>query len=296
MIRRRPTVCMYGVFQVLTDAVRRFEQPEYTGENRCLPCTVLNSAIVVILVVLVAIFSITGAAILLAVGVATILFRGYFVPGTPTLVGYLPDAIHDVINPKHGTAHTGGTDDADVADGTRVANGTDRTSIDIETALESAGIVVNCPDIDDLRLTDQYHAAWQSRIDELQTERTQRDRLANSLSISPDEVTFEETEDGWFVLVDDSRVGGWGSKAAFLADLAGNELLESRLPDWNEFSPQDRTHVLATLRSFLDTCPTCGGDIVPNEAVVRSCCRNDLTSVTTTCTECDSVLFEGTLS
>lgn len=83
---------MSGAIQVVTDTDRPFGQPEYTGENRCLACTVLNSAILALLVVLVAIFTIAGAAMLLVVGVTTILFRVYFVPGIPTLVRYLPDA------------------------------------------------------------------------------------------------------------------------------------------------------------------------------------------------------------
>lgn len=285
---------MSGVIRVVADTVRRFEQPEYTGENRCLPCTVLNSAIVAFLVVLVAIFSIAGATILLVVGVATIQLRGYFIPGTPTLVRYLPDAIHDVLSPKHGTAGAVETANTNTGNGTGSTDSKLETSIDIERALESAGIVVDCPDVNDLRLTDRYHTAWQARMDELRTERAQRDRLARSLSVSPEEITFEETEDGLFTLIDGSRAGRWESKAAFLADLAGNELLESRLQNWDDLSPRDRTHVLATLKSFLETCPTCGGDVVPDETVVKSCCRNDITSVTTACVECSAVLFKGT--
>lgn len=106
-------------------------------------------------------------------------------------------------------------------------------------ALESAGTVVDCPAANDLRLTDRYHTAWQARMDKPGTARARRDRLARSLSISSEEITFEEAEDGLFAFIDGSRAGGWESKAAFLADLAGNESLESRFQHWNDLSPRD---------------------------------------------------------
>ena len=78
-------------------AVRR---PEYTGERRCWPCTVLNSTILAVVCGLLAVthrrVSALGVGV---VGTAAIVLRGYVVPYTPRfaprLVGWLPiDPFH----------------------------------------------------------------------------------------------------------------------------------------------------------------------------------------------------------
>jgi len=74
--------------------VERLGRPEYTGENRCLPCTVLNAAIAVGAAALLSRRSrpAGGAALLAALGL--IYLRGYLVPGTPTLTRrYLPESV-----------------------------------------------------------------------------------------------------------------------------------------------------------------------------------------------------------
>jgi len=271
---------MSSTRQTLMGVFQRFKQPEYTGDNRCLPCTVLNTAIAIVLSVAIALVSVPAAVLVFVACVAVITFRGYLVPGTPTLVQYLPDRVHDAI----GSEHTRDTGDAEV-------------SLDVEQALTSAGIVRECVDVDDLCLTDAYREAFHERIDRLQDERLQRERLAASLSVPPDEVRFEEQEGRFDVFVDGVRAGGWRSRAAFLADLASEHLLSSWLErDWEDVSAQDRTELLVALRTFVETCPDCGGDVVPDEDVVRSCCRDDIVSVTTTCVDCGAVVFKGTES
>jgi hypothetical protein len=69
-------------------------QPEYTGENRCLPCTALNLAVAVGVAVVVGRRRRAVAGAWLAVAVALIALRGYLVPGTPELTKrYLPDRV-----------------------------------------------------------------------------------------------------------------------------------------------------------------------------------------------------------
>lgn len=73
----------------------RLRHPEYTGENRCIPCTLVNAGIALVAAGIVGWFNpIVGAAIL-ATAAIVIYFRGYLVPGTPTLTErYLPEAVH----------------------------------------------------------------------------------------------------------------------------------------------------------------------------------------------------------
>lgn len=68
--------------------------PEYTGENRCMPCAIVNIGFSIVLSSLIALFSpLFGIGTLLFCA-ATIYFRGYLVPGTPMLTKrYLPDRV-----------------------------------------------------------------------------------------------------------------------------------------------------------------------------------------------------------
>ena len=70
----------------------RVRQPEYTGENRCVPCTVANLAIAAVLTAGLAFASVPGAAVFAVFAVGSIWLRGYLVPKTPELTKrYFPD-------------------------------------------------------------------------------------------------------------------------------------------------------------------------------------------------------------
>lgn len=256
--------------------ISRLRRPEYTGENRCLPCTVLNVAIAAGSAVVVGLVApLLGVGVFLA-AVVVIWFRGYLLPGTPALTArYLPERVQRAFGHK-----------------TTVA--TEPIDLDVERALIDARVVTACADTDDLCLTETYRTALQDEHRQLHSETAQRDRLAASLSVSAGALAFDDAENGWFVSVDGARIGGWDSKAAFLADLANQALLAASLPEWETLSPAIRTQLLAALRSFVETCPDCGGRVVPAETVVESCCQSDVISTTTTCVDCAAVVFTGT--
>ncbi|PSQ13074.1 hypothetical protein BRC93_00265 [Halobacteriales archaeon QS_5_70_15] len=70
----------------LSQLTGRFRREEYTGSNRCLPCTVVNIGIAAVgaVVVWVSLSPWAGAVALVGSGLV-IYFRGYLVPGTPEL-------------------------------------------------------------------------------------------------------------------------------------------------------------------------------------------------------------------
>ncbi|WP_226011501.1 hypothetical protein [Halomicrobium salinisoli] len=73
------------------DVLDALEQPEYTGENRCLPCTVVNLVIAAAIAVALGRRSRAKGALAFAASAVLIYLRGYLVPGTPTLTKrYLP--------------------------------------------------------------------------------------------------------------------------------------------------------------------------------------------------------------
>lgn len=276
MLVQNRCVGMNDIRQRVDSILGTVRQPAYTGENRCLPCTVLNTGIAVAIAVSVALFSVPVAIAVFVCCLTVIGLRGYLVPGTPTLVQYLPDRIHNAIGPTHELEESV------------------ETSLDVETTLKTAGIITDCPEVDDLCLTDSYREEWRRKMDSLQDERTQRERLARSIGVTPEDITFEEKDTGWLVSVEEIRAGRWQSEAAFIADLASEDLLDDYLEHWETRPANDRTTLLVALRSFIERCPTCGGSVVPDEDVVKSCCREDIVSVTTTCQGCGSVLFKGT--
>ena len=76
-----PRYMMMGLKQLSVGRLR-LRQPEYTGRNRCVPCTIVNLLIAVIITGGVAVVSIPLGGALFVVSLGAIYFRGYLVPGT----------------------------------------------------------------------------------------------------------------------------------------------------------------------------------------------------------------------
>lgn len=74
--------------------LERFRKPEYTGTNRCVPCTVVNAAIAVAITLAAALLGPVTALVVFVGSFASIYLRGYLVPGTPELTErYLPGRV-----------------------------------------------------------------------------------------------------------------------------------------------------------------------------------------------------------
>jgi hypothetical protein len=77
-----------------TDFLDRLEQPAYTGENRCAPCTLVNLAIAVVLAILAGRRNRALGLLVFLGGAGLVYLRGYLVPGTPELTKrYLPESV-----------------------------------------------------------------------------------------------------------------------------------------------------------------------------------------------------------
>lgn len=72
------------------DSLRR---PEHTGENRCLPCTAVNVALVVVVGLAVSVLSPVAGLVVLVGGALSVYLRGYVVPGTPSFAPQLVGAV-----------------------------------------------------------------------------------------------------------------------------------------------------------------------------------------------------------
>jgi hypothetical protein len=265
--------------------VERVRQPEYTGANRCLPCTATNLVIAVVLSGVLGYAAIAGGlgaavgagigGIVFVLSVAAIYVRGYLVPGTPELTKqYFPEWL---------LALFGKADDRETFE-------TDE-NVDVEAILYEAAILEEKPH-GDLGLTESFEQEWYDQMEAERDEETSRQALADIIGVDAAGLEFQEFRDSAFVaLYDDRRVGRWESRAAFLADAAAGHVLPDYYDDWDEASPAARGQILAGLRLFIEECPDCGGDVRFGQEIVESCCRS-YPVIAVTCEACNARIFE----
>lgn len=261
----------------LLAAVRR---PEYTGSNRCVPCTGVNLALAALLSSAVAILSAPVAVGVAGLSLASIWLRGYLVPGTPTLTKrYLPDRILAWFDTAHSPSAGFGVTPPDAE------FGPDAESFDPAAFLLRAGVLTD--DGADVRLTPAFETALAERaltITDLDA------AAARMLDVEPSRVHTTQVGDAWRVLLDDRHAGNWESRAAFVADLAAYDLL-SEATVWDDVPDDARGTVLTSVRACLETCPVCTGSITLDTTLVTSCCREHEV-VAATCDDCGARLFE----
>lgn len=304
----------------------RIRKPEYTGSNRCMPCTIVNVVLAAVFGLGLAVVSAPLGLVVFAAGLSFIYLRGYLVPGTPTLTKrYLPDRLLALFDkdPHPRSSPVGpSTSDPTSTSPSDPELGEDGTSIgDPERLLRSLDAVEPCENVDDLCLTDAFESAWYARMspedgpdekavarlldasEEAVTIHREGDGEAEdgngagtgrvSVSLSPDPDSNPKTHSG------STSTGGprgegwreWPSIGALAADVAAAEELESRSSEWRTLSVDHRLGILSALRMFLERCPRCDAPIVPGSETVESCCRSwEVLAVT--CDECGERYLE----
>jgi hypothetical protein len=272
---------MDGVLSYVT----RYKNPEYTGENRCVQCTVVNVGIVAVVSAVAAAYMLLSgwgelaAPVVVgfaAVSTASIYFKGYLVPGTPTLTRrYMPQRLLAAFGKTESSEPGPAPDD-----------------IDIEQLFVSNGILQPCQDGADLCLTEEFARRWREEIEAIREVEIDRDRLLGLLGLSADDVRFEEYPTAFRMRVDGRSIGKWESQEAFYADAAAAELLEDRLPKWPRLDAVQRGELLNGLRLFLTRCPGCDAPLSLDMDRVESCC-NSREVLALSCEECGARVFES---
>ena len=259
-----------------TGFVDRFKKPEYIGENRCTPCTIVNVVVAVVGSGIVSFFLTPFVGVLaFVVSLAAIYFRGYLVPGTPTLTKrYFPDRV---------LARFDKLDD-------EVPESSEEER-DPEDVLAGANAVEPCEEVDDLCLADSFRDSWYDHMQSIREGATEKTDLSAVLDVEEEKLSFDEHDEALVAEYDGGRLGQWESRAALVADLAAAKVLEDRYDDWNALTVTNQSRVLSGLRIFLDSCPDCGGDIAMEQETVESCCRT-MDVVAVSCSECDSRILE----
>ncbi|ELZ59956.1 MULTISPECIES: hypothetical protein [Halorubrum] len=303
----------------------RIREPEYTGENRCVPCTVLNVALAAALTVASAAFGPVAAAAVLVASLGSIYYRGYLVPGTPELTKrYLPDRVLRLFGkapegPRDGWEEAGRSGEvtvttfeadqsadgvtevdagsaAEVSDGSadeaedRSAEQTEESPADDEPEFETVerirdqrenavdptellldiGVVEPTEDGADLVFEEEFADAVESRVSSLERADVRAETLAEMFGVSPDDVAFEDREYPAVTVL--RRVRKWPGDGAYLADVAAHLALVERTDRWLDVPAEQRLSILQSLRSFLSSCPVCGGEVAATADTVESCC------------------------
>jgi hypothetical protein len=249
----------------------RLRQPEYTGENRCLPCTATNTVIALVLSVGVGLVVPPAGVAVFGVSLAAIWLRGYLVPGTPELTKrYFPDWLLDLFGkaPEPGSA---------IAE----------TDLNPEETLLELGAIE--PHEDDLRANPAFAERWDAEIESVRAD--EEARVAALLGLEEASVSLTERGNAYVIEEDDVEVARWPSRAALLADLAAIPILRERASDWDDLGRVEQGQLLAGLRVFLDSCPDCDGPLSFGQETVESCCRT-AEVITYDCDDCGARVME----
>lgn len=245
--------------------VSRYRRPEYTGENRCTPCTVVNVCLAAALALALSAFTpLVGAAAFLA-SLATIYLRGYLVPGTPELTErYLPASVLALFGKE-------------AVEPTVRADATDREAG--AALLRDAGVLTGEGAATDLG--DEFRTAWRDRLAEWEGGDPGADDVARLF----DADDVDRKGDLSFV-VDGNAMVRWASRGALIADVAAAAELRARIGGWDTLDRPAKQDVLTALRLFVDECPACGGRVETRELTDDPCCQPEYTAYDAVCGNC----------
>lgn len=275
--------------------IRRLRRPDYTGANRCMPCTVVNAVIAAVLAVGAGLVWLPAGAFVLALSAGVIYFRGYLVPGTPTLTQrYFPEWLLRAF----GKTPTDARSTVSTAAGGSTSreadrSGTGREDADIEELMLSEGVIEECAEEDDLCLAPRFEDVWWRRIRQF---RDDRDRAIDLLAavLDTDSATLTVADDDQFVVKSDGNaVARWTSEATFYADLAAKTTLEEWFHDWERLSDRTRTALAGGMRVFLDSCPACETALEHTEEFRETCCSGRQRIVSLDCPDCGATIFSS---
>ncbi|WP_254547167.1 Rab5-interacting family protein [Halomarina pelagica] len=258
--------------------VARLRRPEYTGENRCVPCTVLNVLVAGVLAAIIGLVSHPGFGLVaFSVSALVIYLRGYLVPGTPTLTRrYFPPWVLRLFG-------------KDPLEGRRAVDEPARTTADGDVETESlftAGVLAET-DADGVELTATFRETWSERMATVH----ERGVEVNDVRVMFDADTVTRHGDRSFV-VDGNASIRWDSVAALVADVAATEILRECV-DWSAFDRDRRRSVLLSLRLFLRNCPACDGALSVTEERVDPCCQKPHLVAESVCRDCGAVVADA---
>lgn len=277
----------------------RVRRSSYTGENRCWPCTILNSVLLTLLVGTLLYRGRKRTAVAVGTaGIAGISLRGYLFPYTPQiapkLAASLPvdvfdhdenpvpsgslaettDSTTESPAPNAETAATGvdgepteePTEEPSSLNSVTQPNTPESGEAILETLLEAGVISFNGEDPDGaVELDTEFREAWHQEMAALRTHDLESlAEVAASLTPSAVETRVHRTWGRPVIVLQspDSRPVTLHEGVA-IAEMAAARTLEGRVDD------QTARAAGRPLRSLLESCPLCGDEVTISQS---TCC------------------------
>lgn len=269
----------------VSDIAARVRREEYTGENRCLPCTALNVCLAA--AAGAGVWWVVGpwvAAVVVLACLTAIYFRGYLVPGTPTVTRrYLPAPVLALFG-KEPNGGVGGRGEAAEAAG-------------FAGVLQDAGVLETLDGSGEARLGEQFRREWRDAIEAVRDrEREASDATTAEVGAADVAATLGAADctaqsDLSFEVAGEQLVR-WESRAALLADVAAASVLAARVDAWKRLDRSARLDVLAVLRTLLDRCPRCDARTARTEREFDACCQRPHSVLESTCEDCGATVAE----
>lgn len=279
-----------SLLSTIQSRISSLKNPEYTGANRCPPCTIVNVAIAVLLAVALGTVVPALGVLVLCLSLATIYVRGYLVPGTPRLTKrYLPDAVLKRFEHEPPALTDGGDDSGNpLSESVERIQYRKEHSVDAEQYLEDAGVFETSADGTDRSLTPTFREEAEAAAESLKGV-IDVEYLAEMYDVTPNEVSVPDRD--YPAIKTRRRIRNWPSEAAFVADLAAHDTLSDMTDDWGAVPVEQRVRMLRSIRSLWETCTVCGGEVAFDEETVTSCCR-EFEVVTHRCQSCEARFVE----
>lgn len=261
----------------IPNVVSRFRQPQYTGENRCLPCTIVNVAIAILFGIALALVSAPLGLALLLVSLGAIYVRGYLVPGTPELTKqYLPASVLRLFG-KEPIAER------------RTYTIESPEELDVGRILSEIGVLADFEESNEPTLTPAFRDRLCERIETVRERGTNPEDVAELFDVEEVNPQSETS----FALP--KGLVRWESEAALVADIAAGEELRTRLDGWNDLDRSARRDLLTGVRLALDSCPSCDSPLSIEEHRLDPCCQKPHTVIQSICEDCDVAIVEVTV-
>lgn len=278
----------------IRNKLSNLKNPNYTGENRCWPCTAINVLIALISASALAPYSTELAVIAAILLLVIIYFHGFLIPRTPVLTErYLPAQVLNLFGKPSTTSSIIVTlDEQEAADFS-------------ERFLSRADILVGSPGGNERCLDRGFAEGWQEQVQIARenegAKQIQLTALAppgvEGVSVEHHGTTsapllgVEEPVTTITATVDGRQIGMWGSEAALLADIAAAAELRKTIPEWGQLDIKQRSRVLLSLRIFLERCPSCDASV---ELSQEDRCCGHASLIKVQCCECDALILEIT--
>jgi hypothetical protein len=257
-------------------SIADLRRPEYTGRNRCWPCTVLNTVVLLGCCLVLAVLSFPLSLGLLLAGAGAIWLRGYLVPRTPALTARIRGALER--GPDRPLTGSIAPDDTDDDLGERTL-----------TTLLEAGVIR--PEGERLHLDERFADDWRGEMERLRTLPNGRLIEATAAATRETEVELLDADRPLVVLTGPDGGEAWVSRPVTIAEVAAEGTLATHVPT---MSHRDRIAVARALRSFLDRCPIC--ETRTEEVKPNRCCGGvrdpaDLSGTVLVCPTCNEALY-----